>query len=260
MLTLLSTVFVASILGSVHCVGMCGPFALLATTDPQHRRSVTGPAVLYSIGRLITYASVGAIFGTFGYALSLGVNVLGGVSLTTIQRVMTTGAGILMIAIGTLAIARYAGINFRLAKFDRLFHAIIQPIYKRLKNASVLQRSFLIGATSCLLPCGWLYTFAIVAAGTGNPLSGALVMTVFWAGTVPIMLALMCGAKKLGQPILKRLPALTAVLVIIVGICTITYRSPIAMGIESVSKDSPESLVENVKGVDQSELPCCCHN
>ena len=47
-------------------------------------------------------------------------------------------------------------------------------------------RALLLGLFSTLLPCGWLYAFAVLAAGTGGPWTGMLVMAAFWAGTVPV--------------------------------------------------------------------------
>lgn len=260
MFLLLGTVFVTSILGSVHCVGMCGPFAAIACADSDKRKSAIAPALTYSLGRLLTYSTVGLVFGAIGMALTQSVSFFGNVEFATVQRVMTIAAGVMMITVGVIAIARYFGLSFHIPVADGILQRIIQPIYRRVKSMPRLKRSFIIGAASCLLPCGWLYTFAIIAAGTGSPFYGMAVMISFWAGTVPIMTALMFGIRKLGQPILQKAPALTAVLVIVVGICTVVYRGPVVFADENKTKPNSEELVEQVKRVDHSELPCCCQD
>ena len=259
MFVLLGTVFITSVLGSVHCVGMCGPFAALACADTEKRKSAIAPALMYSLGRLVTYSIVGIIFGTIGMVLTQGITLFGNVEFATVQRVMTISAGLLMIVVGVVAIARYFGFSFHLPIADSLIQKLIQPIYKRVKDMSRLRRSFTIGAASCLLPCGWLYTFAIISAGTANPLYGAAVMIAFWAGTVPIMTALMFGIRKLGQPVLQRAPALTAVLVIVVGVITVFYRGPVVIANENNTETTSEQLIEQAGQADHTELPCCCH-
>ena len=107
------------------------------------------------------------------------------------------------------------------------------------------------------MPCGWLYTFAIVAAGTGSPIWGAIVMAVFWSGTVPIMVALMLGFNKLGHSIQQRIPVVMASLVIVVGLFTITFRAPVTIDMESNVVGQTDALIEQVRDVDQAELPCC---
>ena len=72
MLILLGTVFLASLLGSLHCVGMCGPFALLASSNPRGRSAAVVPTMAYSLGRLITYSVIGLIFGGLGMAINRG--------------------------------------------------------------------------------------------------------------------------------------------------------------------------------------------
>jgi sulfite exporter TauE/SafE len=107
------------------------------------------------------------------------------------------------------------------------------------------------------MPCGWLYTFAIVAAGTGSPGWGAVVMAVFWSGTVPIMVALMLGLNQLGQSIQRRIPVAMASIVILVGVFTIAFRAPVAIGNDTIVSDQTESLIQQVHDIDQAELPCC---
>jgi sulfite exporter TauE/SafE len=91
-------------------------------------------------------------------------------------------------------------------------------------------RAALTGLLTTLLPCGWLYAFAATAAGSGSVAGGALVMAVFWAGTVPMMLGVGLGAQRLLSPVARRLPVVGAVAVLVLGLLSISgkMRAPAA--------------------------------
>ena len=108
MAVVLTAVFFASLLGSLHCVGMCGPFALIATSGPQSNQSLAAPVLAYSLGRLVSYSLVGAAFGAFGQALNTGAAYSGW------QQNATFVAGILMVVVGFVALARCLGFRISL--------------------------------------------------------------------------------------------------------------------------------------------------
>ena len=251
MSVLLGTVFIASLLGSLHCVGMCGPFALLAGAAAKKKQSATIPTLAYSMGRLVTYSIVGLIFGTLGLALNQGT------SFATWQQSATYVAGALMIGVGVIALARHFGTRINLPKVFTPVQKPLQVAFARTKSLPPVQRAFAIGALTSLMPCGWLYTFAITAAGTGSPVWGMVVMGVFWAGTVPIMAALMLGFDRIGVSIQKRVPVMMATIVIALGVFTLAYRAPIAVGAEPNVVSGTENLTKQISEVDQETLPCC---
>lgn len=256
MWVLLGSVFAASLLGSLHCVGMCGPFAMLASSS-EERKSVLAPTAAYSLGRLSTYSLVGVVFGSLGMALNQSIAAVGGVSLSSIQQIATMAAGGLMIAVGVIALARQLGWRVHLPNGFRWLQTILKNGFGVVRKQPRIRKAFLIGALSCLMPCGWLYTFAIVAAGTGSPWMGGLTMISFWAGTVPIMVALMLGAGKLGSAFQQKVPVAMAILVILIGCFTIFYRAPVAIGGDLTVVDQKDALIQQVQSVDHEELPCC---
>ena len=265
MIWLLGTVFIASLLGSLHCVGMCGPFALLAgagnrSRDDDARPAQTwAPPLLYNFGRLLTYAGVGALFGAAGMA----VNSLSGdygSSLSTWQQTATWIAGLMMIAVGLIGITRFAGWTVRLPNVARPLQKLLQALFRRTSKLSRLKRALVIGMLTSLMPCGWLYTFAITAAGTGSPLSGMAVMTAFWLGSVPVLLALIPGVnllQRLGKSTQRQLPLIMSSLVILTGLFTLVYRAPVMALQQSTVVSGCEPLQEQLLNVDQDELPCC---
>ncbi len=172
MWVLLGTVMIASLLGSLHCVGMCGPFAMLAAASNQQRKSALFPAMAYSLGRLATYSIVGLIFGSLGMALNHGRSLMFGIPFSSVQQTATLVAGGLMIAVGLIALGRQLGLRIKLPTLGGRLQTILQTQYRRVAGQPPVRKAFSIGALSCLMPCGWLYTFAIVAAGTASPARG----------------------------------------------------------------------------------------
>ncbi|HUJ61254.1 MAG TPA: sulfite exporter TauE/SafE family protein, partial [Kofleriaceae bacterium] len=80
-----------------------------------------------------------------------------------------------------------------------------------------------IGLIAGLLPCGWLWAFVITAAGTGGAASGALVMLAFWLGTVPMVLLLSLAGPVFAR-LRARLPVITAVTLLALGLGTLAFR------------------------------------
>jgi len=231
------------------------------------------PTVAYSLGRLVTYSMVGLIFGALGMAINAGSSV------HRWQQLATYFAGGLTIAIGVIALLRWSGIQIKLPGYAGPIQKLLQKLFQKTMSLSPLPRALVIGMLTSLMPCGWMYTFGITAAGTGSPISGVLLMVVFWAGTVPIMTALMLGFSRVGHQIQHRLPAVMAVLVICVGVFTLTCRAPIDLSgmnqplqvlnesrsatmisSENGNAGQTEELVRQVKGVQHAELPCCRKN
>jgi sulfite exporter TauE/SafE len=81
-----------------------------------------------------------------------------------------------------------------------------------------------MGTLTGLLPCGWLWAFVITAGGTGHPLSGAAVMAAFWIGTVPAMVGLLAFAGPVIAGIRARMPVVTAMVLIALGLGTLAFR------------------------------------
>jgi len=243
----------ASLLGSLHCVGMCGPFALLAGASARSRSAALAPTAAYSLGRLITYSVMGFLFGSLGMAINQGA------SFNQWQQTATYFAGILMVVAGSIALLRCGGVTITLPSAGGLLQRLLQSLFQRTIALSPLKRALTIGLLTTLMPCGWLYVFAIAAAGTGSPLLGMFLMIAFWAGTLPIMCALMLGVSQIGQRWQQRLPVIMASLVLFLGIFTIMYRAPIDLSSlnQQAKIQDADSLVDQIRNVDHASLPCC---
>jgi sulfite exporter TauE/SafE len=220
MIGLLLTVFVASVVGSLHCVGMCGPFVVFysgADGSAGRRRLVSHAA--YSGGRLITYAVFGLAAGAVGAALDLAGSLAG------LQRVAAIVAGVAMIVWGLLALLQVRGVRvFSHGSGDGRFARLFRKGFSLVSDKPPVARAAVVGLLSGFLPCGWLWAFVVTAAGTGSALAGAAVMTAFWAGTVPALLAVGFGAQVVGAPLRRHVPAVTAVLLVGLGLYAILGR------------------------------------
>lgn len=218
----------ASLMGSVHCAAMCGGLVSFATgTSAQPGVART----LYHSSRLLAYTSLGAIAGFAGYTLNQTFDLAG------FQNAAGVVAGLSMIA---WALARTVTLRKRRVPLSNeqasgQTVALSSRAPKASRTSQWLAwlyglpssaRAALLGVTSAVLPCGWLYTFVVAAAGQGNALGGAAVMAAFWLGTVPMLLGVGGAVEFLRQHALRGLPHLGTAVLLLLGLSTVFVRSP----------------------------------
>ena len=114
-------------------------------------------------------------------------------------------------------------------------------------------RATVVGLLSGVLPCGWLWAFVVTAAGTGSALGGVMVMAAFWAGTVPVLLALGLGAQILSVPLRRHIPAITAVILVALGLYAIIGRPATVMAAVQKHQHAAEGTVPS-----PDDPPPCC--
>lgn len=251
-LVLAGAVLTASILGSMHCVGMCGPLALWASGAAESNRghSVWFPASLYHLGRLATYAIAGGLAGWIGQLVDWGGDTIG------IQVMAARVAGFLMVAIG---IGKLWGI-WQARRSNELRPSLMGKFLVKLRplvfSLPVSGRAFVTGLLTTLLPCGWLYLFALIASGTGQPLHGAIVMSAFWLGSVPALVSLVAGVRFLTRKSTRWIPSVAALFLILAGFFTASGRG--FAGFDSLeSLRSEGTTLEQVEQAGDQVLPCC---
>ena len=228
---LIATVLTASLVGSLHCAGMCGGLMLFALgADGQQTRSQKLKLQsAYHGGRLATYTLLGVIAGSIGQALDFGGSFVG------VQRAAAIFAGVFMIGFGLIALARIKGVRIKHVRAPKFMQRAVEKGQRLAFNLTPFNRALTIGLLTTLLPCGWLYAFAFTAAGTGSPIWGGLTMAVFWLGTLPVMATLGAGIQMLAGPLHAKIPAISACAVVLVGAFT-------AMGRLQAPEMSPETL------------------
>ncbi|MCA9295551.1 MAG: sulfite exporter TauE/SafE family protein [Phycisphaerales bacterium] len=256
MLPLLSTIFIVSLLGSLHCAGMCGGIVMMCVhADEPGAKVHLRPHVAYHLGRAITYTGLGIVAGALGRALDLGGGAVG------VGRTAAIVAGVLMLGIGAIALLQIFGVRVTAGRLPAPLSKLFQRAYRMAFTLPVTVRAGTIGLLTGLLPCGWLYAFVLAAAGTAHWMTGGLVMLVFWAGTVPILLGIGLGAQRLTAPLRRHAPAITACSLMVIGVLTIVSRVSIAGTIPLAPPasivDASSELTTYVRQLDE-QIPACC--
>ena len=215
-MTLVAGILLASLIGSAHCAAMCGAFACLYR--PADPTGAWRAHVAYNGGRLVSYVTLGALAGAFGSR----VNELAPISGVRLPAAVL--AGVLMILWALSAIGATLGMRVTATLAPPWARRLLGRALLAARDASAPVRAGLLGLLTTLLPCGWLYTFVLVAGGTGAPLMGATVMVAFWAGTVPTVLGVATAAGRFLVPMQRRLPLVSAALVLALGVLTLTGK------------------------------------
>jgi len=238
----LGSIVLASLMGSLHCVGMCGGLISFYAANSAGSQ-VTGSAArhagrrwaahgAYHLTRLAAYASLGAVSGQLG----MGLDRLGhGIGWADLGALL---AGSVMVVWGALLWPRPAAAAglVRLRRTARgpsgLWHwveARFVALARSARQRPPLVRAALLGLSSALLPCGWLYAFVVLAAGTGSAARGAFLLAAFWSGTLPALLGLGLGVQRLTQRWRAQLPRLSALLLLSLGAYNLATRWPAAL-------------------------------
>lgn len=180
----LISVITIAFLGSFgHCIGMCGGIVIAYSTaggKGEKKRSIQAlDHILYSLGRVTTYTTLGAIFGTLG-----GVVVFDRITNGTLWIV----AGVAMILVGMSLSGKFHFLpNLESSLSSSSWY---QQNFRKLIQSEARLGHYLLGMLNGLLPCGFVYVFAISAASTASPVYGALVMFIFGLSTIPALFSL----------------------------------------------------------------------
>jgi sulfite exporter TauE/SafE len=174
----------------------------------------------YNVGRLNSYILLGALAGGLGRSLNLVATAVG------VGQVAGVVFGGFLLLWGLHVVVMGRGAERQLPGM-----AWVQNVYRKLGSESIglspVARAYALGLLSTLLPCGWLYTFGAVAAASGSVLGGVLVMSFFWAGTLPYLLGVGVASQLILPRMRKHLSFLTGVFIALAGVLSIAqhYRA-----------------------------------
>ena len=194
-------------LGSMHCIGMCGPIALALPSQSKSKFSFYSGRILYNFGRVITYSLMGLILGLVGQKINLaGYQQLFSISL---------GAVILIIV---LLPSRYKNIFGSLSVVKALTKTLQSSIDVLFRIGSQTSL-FAIGILNGFLPCGFVYVALAGAVSLGNVESSIIFMALFGLGTIPAMFSASIVTNLFGQnfrkKVYKAVPVFAAILAVI---------------------------------------------
>jgi sulfite exporter TauE/SafE len=186
----LGSVFALGLLGSAHCVGMCGPLVLAL----PGRTGRTSAHLAYHLGRVTTYTIVGGLAGSAGAGMtSLGPQGAALRELPGVQVALSLVAAALLLAFGLGRLGIVRPLEELLALTPLRWPgvgALMQRAYRERQTAALVAAGLLLG----LLPCGLSYAAFARALPAGGPVEGALLTAVFGLGTLPALLLVGMGA------------------------------------------------------------------
>jgi sulfite exporter TauE/SafE len=224
---------------------MCGPIALaipLKTSSWLAR--ITG-GLIYNIGRAITYAVMGAIFGLLGR----------GLVMSGFQQWISVIMGAIMI-LSVITPSLYKN-RFKADKGIFSFVGKVKLSLGKLFTQRSYGSLFLIGLLNGLLPCGLVYVAIAAAIATGSSAGGALFMFIFGLGTLPMMLSISLIGNLITLELRKKITRLIPYAIVFIGVLFILRG--LSLGIPFLSPPE-KAMTLPTEQVDVSKpKPDCCH-
>ncbi len=216
---ILATAFLLGIMGSFHCIGMCGPIALsLPLQGNSYFQKLLG-GVLYNLGRAVMYGIIGGAFGLIGQ----GFHLLG------FQRWVSIIMGIILI-LSILFPIIFSG--HKIIKLD-FFVTPVRKAIQKLFTSQSYSGLFFIGTLNSLLPCGLVYVAVASAVTLGSAYYGMIYMFLFGLGTLPMMVGVVIIGNLISLSVRKRINYIIPYLVVIIGVIFILRG--LCLGIPYVS-------------------------
>ena len=194
-------IFIASVAGSLHCIGMCGGLAVLASSSGR------GPLygqLAYHLGRGVGYLTLGALAGAFGEVfIDLVKRVL---KPTSVAAGLGGVIVLLALCLVVLLVAKKRG--------DGLVEISPRSPLTRLRDR-LAAIPFTLGVSTAILPCPWLYSFVLLGAAAGDGVGGVKVMMAFWLGTIPALLVVGTIFESGVRTALRRYPYIQVVSIVL---------------------------------------------
>jgi sulfite exporter TauE/SafE len=204
--------------GSAHCVGMCGPLAMGLPGLGKARARVVAERLIYNAGRVVSYTSLGVVFGAFGVIVALG----------GYQGWLSLGLGVLLLLAAFIPV-----LARRLERAPSGFVARVTKGIGHLYRRGGAMAMLGVGVLNGLLPCGFVYA-ALAATATADSVGQAAgFMAAFGLGTIPAMLAMSLAGRAVPMTWRLRLQqvapfalAILGILLVLRGLSLGTFLSP----------------------------------
>ena len=225
---MLISALIFGLLGSFHCVGMCGPIAFLLPVDHKNNVRKLGQISLYHFGRLSSYAIIGLLFGLLGKSFSL----------FGLQQQLSILVGVLMILVILLPYKKFSKYNGSKPIF-KIVSKVKSNLGKQLKRKSP-DTFYTIGFLNGFLPCGLVYMAVFGAIASGTALEGSLYMAVFGLGTIPLMTTAIYLGNFINLNIRSKIRKAVPVFVILIGLLFILRGMGLGIPYLSPMEITPE--------------------
>ena len=227
---MLYTAFIFGLISSFHCIGMCGPIAMMLPVDRNNQAKKTLQIITYHIGRLSAYATIGLLFGLLGR----------GFFLAGMQQKLSIFIGIAMIFTILIPEKIFAKYNFSKPIF-KLISKIKTTLGNQFKNKS-FKSLFIIGLLNGFLPCGMVYVALFGAIAMQSASFGIIYMLLFGLGTVPMMSSIVYINSYLTVPIRNKIQKAIPIIAVVLGVLFILRG--LGLGIPYVSPTNMSLFVQ----------------
>lgn len=230
MATIFFAAFTLGIIGSFHCIGMCGPLAFSLPLSQTSDFAKFAGSFLYNMGRVVTYSMLGLLFGLAGKSFSLfgfqqGVSIL-------------VGLAILFLLVIPKKWMSSAGTNSIVSTYNHRIRSVLGKLFLKRNYRSL----FTIGLLNGLLPCGLIYMAIAGAIASADAVKSALFMASFGLGTLPVMWSVSFFGNYIGLGIRRKIRSAHPVMMMLMA-CLLILRG-MGLGIPyispAMSNHSPE--------------------
>lgn len=211
----LPLVFVSGVLGSAHCIGMCGAISATMNLGTTGVRSALARQIFWSIGRTFTYAFLGMVAGFAGARFTESEFLSSQTSVVGVQAAFAIVAGLLLVVQGMLAAGWFR------KKITGRGSCVTASLFGKFLRGGSHSGVFIAGILTGFLPCGLVYSFLALATASASIWKGPLLMLAFGLGTIPVMLVTGAGLTVASFRLRQKLMKAAGVCVLITGVITV---------------------------------------
>ena len=202
--------FLMGLIGSVHCIGMCGPLVMALPIAQQTNFQKWQSILLYHAGKISSYTILGILLGLFGSQLPLyGVQENLSIVMGSIMLLYVVYVFVIKPKFIPIFLQFNLQYTFIVKKMGQLFKSKHRAVF------------YFIGILNGLLPCGMIYVALTSALATQDILQGGLIMTFFGIGTMPALIMVAIGGQYFGITIRKKIQNLLPIFIFTVGVLLI---------------------------------------
>lgn len=228
---MLYAALILGLISSLHCIGMCGPIAMMLPVDQKNEVKKVIQILTYHIGRITAYSILGLFFGLLGR----------GFFLAGFQQNMSIIVGILIIVVVLIPEKVFAQHNFSKPIF-KLISKVKSALGKQFKKKTYLSL-FFIGLLNGFLPCGLVYVALFGALAMQQVHLSIAYMALYGLGTVPLMSAVVLTSNWVSVAFRNKIQKIIPVVVVAVGALFILRG--LGLDIPFVSPSNVSLFVQN---------------